>query len=201
MRAALRTGLAAAGLVMMIGGPLRADVPRRLPPLVDQKTDEAIQKGLKYLASRQAADGSWRETGAGGYTGYPVAMTALAGMAMAGSGSTPVEGPFAPNLSRATIYLLKSAQPNGLICRPGEEESRSMYGHGFSMLFLSQMMGMEGDNDRMAEIRRVLQNGAKQSSAAATMTRIRTTPSAINEPARKCGRCSSAANSNSAASS
>lgn len=143
----------------LLAQPATADVTRRYPPMVDTKTDEAIQKGLKYLASRQAADGSWRETGSGGYSGYPVAMTALAGMALAGSGSTPVEGMYSPNLSRATIYLIKSAQPNGLICRPGEEESRSMYGHGFSMLFLSQMMGMEGDPDRMSEIRRVLQGG------------------------------------------
>jgi len=166
MKARSVAALAAFGLAGLSSASSRADVARRFPPLVDQKTDEAIQRGLKYLASRQAADGSWRETGSSGYTGYPVAMTALSGMALAGSGSTPVEGAYAPNLSRATIYLLKSAQPNGLICRPGEEESRSMYGHGFSMLFLSQMMGMEGDNDRMAEIRRVLQNGVSLTGRA-----------------------------------
>jgi len=140
--------------------------PRRLPPLVEPSTETAIEKGLKYLASRQYPDGSWREVQGGGYSGYPIAMTALASMALAGSGSTPVTGPYAPNLNKAVTYLLKSAQPNGLICRPGEEESRSMYGHGFSMLFLSQVLGMEGDPDRMDEIRTVLQRGVELTGKA-----------------------------------
>jgi hypothetical protein len=65
-----------------------------------------------------------------------------------------------------STYLLNSAQSNGLICRPGEEEARSMYGHGFSMLFLSQVMGMEGDADRLAEIRRVLRKAVELTGRA-----------------------------------
>lgn len=154
-------GLVAAAFVLAAAWPrASASDPAagRLPPMINEETAKAIDRGLKYLVSRQAADGSWRESGAGGYTGYPIAMTALAGMAVAGSGSTPTAGPYSVQLSRAVTYLLNSAQPSGLICRPGEEESRSMYGHGFSMLFLSQMLGMEGDPDRMEAIRRVLQN-------------------------------------------
>lgn len=143
-----------------------ASVPPRYPPLVTATTDAAIKKGLAYLAGRQASDGAWREQVHGAYGAYAVAMTSLCGMAMAGSGSTPTEGPYAPAINRAVTFLLRSAQPNGLICRGGDEESRSMYGHGFSMLFLSQMMGMEGDSERREEIRRVLQHGVELTGRA-----------------------------------
>jgi hypothetical protein len=86
-------------------------------------------------------------------------MTALSGLAFASSGSTPTQGPYAPNIRRAMTYVLRSPQRNGLICRPGDEETRSMYGHGFSMLFLSEMMGMEEDAERLDQIRYTLRKG------------------------------------------
>jgi hypothetical protein len=56
-------------------------------------------------------------------------------------------------------FILRSAQRNGLICRTGDEENRSLYGHGFSMLFLSEIMGMEEDAERLTQIRAVLSQG------------------------------------------
>src|SRR5262249_42983788 len=161
------TSILVVGIIASTAVRATGSVPRRLPPLVLASTESAIEKGLKYLAGRQFPDGSWRETqAAGGYSGYPVAMTALASMALAASGSTPVTGPYAPQLNKSVTYLLKSAQPSGLICRAGEEESRSMYGHGFSLLFLSQMFGMEADPDHMEEIRAVLQKGIELTGRA-----------------------------------
>ncbi len=134
-----------------------AQLPAKHPPLVDDATAAAIDKGMKYLVSRQSSDGAFRDQGSLG--SYPVAMTALAGMALLSSGSTATEGPYAPQLRKTLTYVLGSSQRNGLICRPGEEESRSMYGHGFSMLFLAETMGMEEDPERLAKIRWVLQKG------------------------------------------
>ncbi|MFN6195058.1 MAG: hypothetical protein ACK5BN_14695, partial [Planctomycetota bacterium] len=68
------------------GGGLTAQEPT-YPPGMTQPTQEAIERGLEWLARTQASDGSWRN--AGGYGSYPAAMTGLAGMALIASGSTP----------------------------------------------------------------------------------------------------------------
>lgn len=132
-------------------------VPDARPRFVTSETERAIERGTRYLLRQQAADGSFRDNGA--YGDYPVAMTALSGLAIAASGSTPTQGPHAPAMRRIVTYLVRSAQPNGLICRGGVEEERSLYGHGFSMLLLSEVMGMEEDVEKLAQIRYVLQRG------------------------------------------
>ena len=124
------------------------------PKGVTRDTRQAIDRALKFLAREQNKDGSWR-TG-GGYGSYPVAMTGLAGLSLVASGSTPVRGPYAKNVRKAVSFCLSQQQPNGLIAAPSEE-SRSMYGHGFSMLFLSQCYGMEEDADRQRRIRVALE--------------------------------------------
>lgn len=150
-------GVVVCAQVLLCSLPSLGKPPPKLPPLVTPQIDTAIQKALKYLAARQGSDGALRETGHMG--SYPVSMTALSGMAFASSGSTPTQGPYAPNIRRAMTYILRSTQKNGLICRTGDEETRSMYGHGFSMLFLAEMMGMEEDTDRLSEVKYALQRG------------------------------------------
>lgn len=148
--------------LVMIAAPSvvrAASLPPRHPPLVDEATVEAIEKGMKYLLSRQSSDGSFRE--AGGMGSYPVAMSALAGLALMASGSNSTQGPYAPQVRKTLTYVVRSSQRNGLICRPGEEESRSMYGHGFSMLLLGEALGTEEDPERMEQIRFALQQGVQ----------------------------------------
>jgi len=149
----------AAVLMALAIEPARATPINKRPRHITEETEKAIQKGLKYLASRQSADGSWRS--AGSYGAYPVTMTSLAGLALAGSGSTPTQGPYSPQVRKAVNYVVRSSQPNGLICRRGEEEARSMYGHGFSMLFLGEVYGMEEDEERQAQIRVALQRAVE----------------------------------------
>lgn len=153
-------------LMVSLASPVSASeraplVPRKYPPLVTAQTDEAIRKGLTFLVSVQHPDGAFRENGH--YGTYPVAMTALAGLAISGSGSTPTQGKYSPQIRKLLTFLLESSQRNGLICRPGEEASRSMYGHGFSMLFLAQAMGMEENKDRLGQIGHVLKKGVRLS--------------------------------------
>ena len=132
------------------GGPVTV---KPAPPGITPATHAAIERGLKYLAGTQNRDGSWRTNGATG--GYPVAMTSLAGLALLAGGNTPTQGTYAPNVSSALTFVLKSARRDGLIARI-EEESHCMHGHGFAMLFLAQCYGMEEDSRRQAEIRLVL---------------------------------------------
>lgn len=132
------------------------------PEMITGETEASIRKGLALLARLQSRDGSWRTS-----TGYPTAMTALAGMAFLAAGNTPVEGEYSANVRSAIDYLISNSNSSGLIAKVDEEHS-SMHGHGFAMLFLAEAYGMDRDTTRQTRIRRVLQKaigltGASQS--------------------------------------
>jgi hypothetical protein len=90
---------------------------------------------------------------------YPVCMTALAGMAFLSHGDTPSRGKYAANVRRAVLYLTdprQASRSNGLISSHGSgEEARSMYGHGFSLMFLAQCLGDDGDPRLQETIKQV----------------------------------------------
>lgn len=132
---------------MAIG--LLAFVAAAMPAWGDE-ADRFTAGGLRWLASTQSRLGSWE---AGGR--YPTAMTALAGIALLAEGSTPSGGRYAPELRRAVDYLVAQARPNGLIGDPLRDD-RYTYGHGFGMLFLSQVLGEEEDARRREDLIRVL---------------------------------------------
>jgi hypothetical protein len=128
----------------------------------DPKTEQAIAKALDYLAKNQRRQGYWEANS----SQYRVAMTALAGTALLCEGSTTTTGQYADNIRRAVDYLVQSARPNGLIGY--ENDYRYTYGHGFSMLFLSQVYGEEEDAERRSDLKRVLTNAVKFSAEAQT---------------------------------
>ncbi len=146
----------ASSLGQVAGGP-------QLPKEITPPTKAAIDQGLSYLARTQARDGSWSNRGR--YGTYPVAMTALAGLALLMDGNTTTQGHYAPQVDRATRYLLRSARPSGLIARV-EHAGRPMYAHGFSMLFLSQLYGMTEDATRAQEIHDVLARAVQLTAQA-----------------------------------
>lgn len=134
-----------------------------LPKLVTPEIDKSIRRGLEFLARTQNRDGSWR--GSGGEGVYPVAMTALAGMALVGEGSTPTRGKYWRQVRKAVDFLLAQAQSNGLITMPAEE-GRSMYGHGFATMFLAQVYGMEEDPQRQERLHAVLSKAVQLTARA-----------------------------------
>jgi hypothetical protein len=97
-------------------------------------------------------------------------MTALAGMAFLMEGSTLREGKYRDNLRRAADYLMENSQRNGLIGDPTipGDAGRYMYGHGYSLLFLSCVYGDEEVVDRRKKIEAVLMRAAKFSRVAQT---------------------------------
>lgn len=127
---------------------------KRLPKGITPQADAAIERGLAYLARTQDRQGSWANQG--NYGSYPVAMTALAGLALLMDGNTTTQGRYAEQVDRAARYLMRASTENGLIART-EHEPRPMYGHGFAMLFLSQLYGMTEDARRAEELRDILQ--------------------------------------------
>lgn len=116
--------------------------------------DNTIRRGLDYLAKTQSSRGQWNTPP------YPVAIGALAATALICSGSTITQGPYARNIARTTDYLISQTQKNGLIGDPNNDE-RYTYGHGFSMLFLSQCLGEEGLQDRRDDLVEVLNAAVK----------------------------------------
>lgn len=126
----------------------------------------AIRKGLEWVAKTQYRDGHWDVSGGR----YPVAMTALAGVALLMEGSTLRDGKYAPNLRRAVDWLLDRAQPNGLIGNPNApvDRERYMYGHGFGLLFLASCYGEEDDNDRRKRLEAALTRAVEYVGKAQT---------------------------------
>lgn len=123
--------------------------------------DESIEKGLDWLRRNQSSRGQWNTQV------YPTALAALAGTALLGSGSTTAQGPYARQVARATDYVISKSRDNGLI---GDQQSdaRYTYGHGFSMLFLSQVLGEEGLIDRRQELVDVLTKAVEFSGNSQT---------------------------------
>lgn len=111
----------------------------------------AVDRGLDWLAANQSRLGHW--TGSEGR--YPTAMTGMAGLALLCEGSTATQGKYAANIRRAIDYLVGRSRANGLIGDPARDD-RYTYGHGFAMLFLSQVLGEEEDAERRAQLVDVL---------------------------------------------
>ena len=117
----------------------------------DKRVRQAVTKGLDYLAREQQENQGYWEANGGQYR---VAMTALAGLAMLAEGSTPNEGKYATNVRKALDYILEMSRENGLI--GFKDDYHYTYGHGFSMLFLSQVYGEEDDAALRKQIKQVL---------------------------------------------
>ncbi len=113
--------------------------------------DRAISRGLDWLAAHQSRLGHWTASG----DRYPTAMTALAGTALLCEGSTTTQGKYAANINKAVEYLVNRSRSNGLIGDPTRDD-RYTYGHGFAMLFLSQVLGEEEDAERREQLIDVL---------------------------------------------
>lgn len=147
-------------VVVMNTSQTRAD---DLPP----EYRKAVDKGLGWIAKTQAADGHWEANGGN----YPVSMTALSGMVLLMEGSTIRDGKHADRIRKATDWLLNRAQRNGLISNPNNpaEATRYMYGHGFSLLFLSQIYGEEEDGERRKKLEGVLTRAVDFTGKAQTM--------------------------------
>ena len=117
--------------------------------IADAETQRKVTQGLDWLAVQQHKLGHWTAHGR-----YPTAMTSLAGLAFLCEGSTTTQGKYAENVRRAVDFLTRRSRENGLI---GDElDERYTYGHGFAMLFLSQVLGEEEDLDRREELIDVL---------------------------------------------
>jgi hypothetical protein len=112
-----------------------------LTPAEWRRLDEAVDRGLLFLASRHRADGSF-ETLDQGQPG----VTSLCVMAFLSRGHLPGQGPYGPRLSRAIDYALSMQQASGLFWtqeyRLGQRGGVGIYNHGIAGLMLTEVYGM-----------------------------------------------------------
>jgi hypothetical protein len=126
-------------LALVIASPLLAEEsPFSQADLIAPEANEAIKRGLAYLAQRQLEDGSFGTSG----NDTNVAVVALAGMAFLAEGSTPGRGEYGENLDRCIDFLLENTSESGLIAAPEGAARGPMYGHGFAALVLCEVHGM-----------------------------------------------------------
>ncbi|MGL5094017.1 MAG: prenyltransferase/squalene oxidase repeat-containing protein [Planctomycetia bacterium] len=130
----------------------------------DPRVRRCVDRGLEHLARTQARNGRWEAAGAS----YPVAMTSLAGICFLLDGNTTLQGRYARNVQSAVEYIVAQAQPSGLVGDP-DRDSRYLYGHGFAMLFLSQVLGEEEDLARRRQLVDVLTKAVLFSGKAQTV--------------------------------
>ena len=131
--------------------------------MINQPTQEAIDRGLAFLASAQAPDGSY---GTGQWRGN-VAITALCGLAFMAGGSQPGRGRYGQNVTRVVEFILNHAQrdsgaPRGwFLNNPFASFHGPMYGHGFATLFLAEVYGMVNEPNLRDRLRRVLRDAVQ----------------------------------------
>lgn len=130
------TALALPVLLLLAGG-IRAgeeDGP-------SEKTDQAINKAVRFLTTQQQDDGKIADKGDRNAT----AMTSLALMAMAAVGHQPTDSSREGQaMKKALAYVLRPDRQDKQGYLGGPDGSR-MYGHGIITLMLSEMLGMGVD--------------------------------------------------------
>ena len=143
---AIGTGLSAGFLPvsgLMAAPDRKASLNEKGPAeLVTPKAQVAIERALAFLLRSQVKSG--RNRGAFGNSGMSagVATASLGGLAMMCGGHSPGMGKYGKAVDLAVDFVLSQVRDTGYIARKDNTAHENMYGHGFSMLFLSQAYGM-----------------------------------------------------------
>jgi hypothetical protein len=115
-----------------------------LPIQQRQEVEQAVDKALKWLATKQQKNGSFEgiEVGQPGITGLCV-------MAYLSRGHIPGEGPYGKRLEEGIAYVISCQHPDGLLCAapyhvrdPHPMPHAALYNHGIAGLMLGEVYGM-----------------------------------------------------------
>jgi hypothetical protein len=121
--------------------------------MITPRTDEAIDRGLSFLASHRHRNGSfgWDH----GYVGN-VAITSLGALSFMAAGNQPYRGPYGRVVLDALRFVLSMENVRGghpgFLHNPDGTPHGPMYGHGFGTLFLAEVSGMVHDHDLRDEV-------------------------------------------------
>ncbi|MFM7245320.1 MAG: prenyltransferase/squalene oxidase repeat-containing protein [Planctomycetaceae bacterium] len=116
-------------------------------------SEEAVERGLAWLARHQAPDGSWRFDLSGcrcdggcrdpGSVTSTTAATGVALLPFLGAGHTQLEGEHRETVSRGLYYLMSRMR---ITPRGGDLGEGTMYGHGIATMALAEALGMTRDD-------------------------------------------------------
>ena len=109
--------------------------------------DDAIDKGLEYLARQQGNNGAWSSRHAS-----DPAVTSLCVMAFMSAGHVPGEGRYGAIVDKGIRYVLDQQKNNGLIAS-GLQGNLEMYQHGICTLMLAEAVGMMSDRRESKRLR------------------------------------------------
>lgn len=122
------------------------------------ETEQAVERGLEFLARFQAEDGSWRLHDSMPGFDYPVAeipkvhsttaATGLSLLAFLGAGYTHTDGPYRVLVERGLNHLLAHQRADGDLYEPQDGLSNSsawLYSHGIASIALCEAYGMTRD--------------------------------------------------------
>ena len=134
-RRPIRTLAAALIVGTVLAGARSAGAGQR--QRVTPELEQAVSRGLNYLARTQTPQGCWPDT-----YGSVSGVVGLAMMTFLAHGERPDEGRYGKVIRRAVDYIVKNQQANGLL----SAQNRSpMYSHGFATLALGEVYGMIDD--------------------------------------------------------
>lgn len=108
----------------------------------DKRSEEAVERGLKWLAETQNKDtGAWENGGAnGGRPEFNLGVTGLALLAFLGAGHTHLaDGPYKETVAKALQYLLSQQNSQGQF--PGR-----LYHQGICTMAIVEAYGMTADS-------------------------------------------------------
>ena len=102
---------------------------------ITPESQQALDRGLKWLAANQAPEGNW--------TSNDLGLVSTGLLAFLAAGELPGRGEHGEAAQRALNYVISHAKPSGLLNMSNER--RDMYNHGLSTFVLGQAYGMSDD--------------------------------------------------------
>ncbi len=118
--------------------------------VVDERSEQLIKGGLKFLQARQLPNGSWAD----GDRNHAAAVTAYVLLGFLSTGNLPGEGEYGTAVRRGTDFLLDCVRPDGYIA--AAEGQHNMYGHGIATMALGEIYGMTGDESVRPKLERAV---------------------------------------------
>lgn len=136
------------------------------------ETEQAVQRGVDFLARHQFPDGHWsldrvpqgnrgdyEKRFAPGQMSADTAATGLALLAFLGAGYTHLEGKYQAVVRQGVDWLLRNQNPEGSLFRPETDASKpaQFYGHAIATIALCEALGMTSDPELRGPTQRAIQ--------------------------------------------
>lgn len=102
---------------------------------VTAASEASLENGLEWLAQNQGPQGNWESNDLG--------LVGLGALAFLADGHLPGRGKYGDVVERALDYVIRNAQPSGLLNIA--DPQRDMYNHGLATFVLGQGHGMTKD--------------------------------------------------------